>query len=136
MADDKKSIPEAAPPAEAPAPTVENAAVPEQLTPEPVLTNAEAVMLDMRGRRRSLKWARLYLIPPTLLPMPSWRSLPRLKSPRLKRNSRPTPTRMTLRSHSFQYPASSYFSKYRQFFPRQSCCVISRFVSFPGCSRL
>lgn len=30
MADDKKSIPEAAPPAEAPAPTVENVAVPEQ----------------------------------------------------------------------------------------------------------
>ena len=30
MADDKKNIPEAAPPAEAPAPTVENAAVPER----------------------------------------------------------------------------------------------------------
>ena len=29
MADDKKNIPEAAPPAEAPAPTVENAVVPE-----------------------------------------------------------------------------------------------------------
>ena len=50
MADDKKNIPEAAPPAEAPAPTVENAAVPEQLTPEPVLTDAEAVMLEHEGQ--------------------------------------------------------------------------------------
>ena len=46
MADDKKNIPEAAPPAEAPAPTVENVAVPEQPAPEPVLTDAEAVMLE------------------------------------------------------------------------------------------
>ena len=50
MADDKKNIPEAAPPAEAPAPTVENAAVPEQLAPEPVLTDAEAVMLEHEGQ--------------------------------------------------------------------------------------
>lgn len=46
MADDKKNIPEAAPPAEAPAPAVENAVVPEQPAPEPVLTDAEAVMLE------------------------------------------------------------------------------------------
>lgn len=137
MADDKKNIPEAAPPAEAPAPAVENAAVPEQPAPEPVLTDAEAVMLEHEGQAALFEMGEAVpLIPPTLLPMPSWRSLPRLKSPRLKRNSRPIPTRMTLRSHSFQYPASSYFSKYRQFFPRQSCCVISRFVGFPGCSRL
>ncbi len=50
MADDKKNIPEAAPPAEAPAPTGENAAVPEQLTPEPVLTDAEAVILEHEGQ--------------------------------------------------------------------------------------
>ena len=50
MADDKKNIPEAAPPAEAPAPTVENAAVPEQPAPEPVLTNAETVMLEHEGQ--------------------------------------------------------------------------------------
>ena len=50
MADDKKNIPEAAPPAEAPAPTVENVAVPEQPAPEPVLTDAEAVMLEHEGR--------------------------------------------------------------------------------------
>ena len=37
MADDKKNIPEAAPPAEAPA-------------PEPVLTDAEAVMLEHEGQ--------------------------------------------------------------------------------------
>ncbi len=49
MADDKKNIPEAAPPAEAPAPTVEKAAVPEQPAPEPVLTDAEAVMLEQEG---------------------------------------------------------------------------------------
>ena len=45
MADDKKNIPEATPPAEAPAPTVENAVVPEQ----PALTNAEVVMLEQEG---------------------------------------------------------------------------------------
>ena len=50
MADDKKNIPEAAPPAEAPAPTVENVAVPEQPAPEPVLTDAEAVMLEHEGQ--------------------------------------------------------------------------------------
>ena len=50
MADDKKNIPEATPPAEAPAPAVENAAVPEQPAPEPVLTDAEAVMLEHEGQ--------------------------------------------------------------------------------------
>ena len=50
MADDKKNIPETAPPAEAPAPTAENAAVPEQPAPEPVLTDAEAVMLEHEGQ--------------------------------------------------------------------------------------
>ena len=50
MADDKKNIPEAAPPAEAPAPAVENTAVPEQPAPEPVLTDAEAVMLEHEGQ--------------------------------------------------------------------------------------
>ena len=49
MADDKKNIPEAAPPAEAPAPTVENAALPEQPAPEPELTDAEKVMLEHEG---------------------------------------------------------------------------------------
>ena len=50
MADDKKNIPEAAPPAEAPAPAVENAAVPEQPVPGPALTDAEAVMLEHEGQ--------------------------------------------------------------------------------------
>ena len=50
MADDKKNIPEAAPPAEAPAPTVENAVVPEQPAPEPALTDAEVVMLEHEGQ--------------------------------------------------------------------------------------
>lgn len=49
MADDKKNIPETAPPAEDPAPTVENVVVPEQPAPEPVLTDAEAVMLEHEG---------------------------------------------------------------------------------------
>ena len=49
MADDKKNIPETAPPAEAPAPTVENVAVPEPPAPDPVLTDAEAVMLEQEG---------------------------------------------------------------------------------------
>ena len=50
MADDKKNIPEAAPPAEAPAPAVENAVVPEQPAPEPALTDAEVVMLEHEGQ--------------------------------------------------------------------------------------
>ena len=50
MADDKKNIPEAAPPAEAPAPAVEKAAVPEPSAPDPVLTDAEAVMLEHEGQ--------------------------------------------------------------------------------------
>ena len=49
MADDKKNIPEAAPSAEAPAPTAKNAAVPEQPVSEPVLTDAEAVILEHDG---------------------------------------------------------------------------------------
>ena len=50
MAYDKKNIPEAAPPAEAPAPAVGNAVVPEQPAPEPALTNAETVMLEHEGQ--------------------------------------------------------------------------------------
>ena len=50
MADDKKNIPDVAPPIEAPAPTVEVAAVPEQHAPEPVLTDAEALMLEQEGQ--------------------------------------------------------------------------------------
>ena len=50
MADDKKNIPEAAPPVEAPAPAVENAAVPEQPAPEAALTDAETVMLEHEGQ--------------------------------------------------------------------------------------
>ena len=46
MADDKKNIPDVSPPTEASAPTAEVAAVPEQPAPEPVLTDAEAVMLE------------------------------------------------------------------------------------------
>lgn len=50
MADDKKNIPEAAPPAEAPAPAVENVTVPEQPAPESALTDAETVMLEHEGQ--------------------------------------------------------------------------------------
>ena len=50
MADDKKNIPDVAPPTEAPAPTVEVAAVPEPPAPEPVMTDAEAVMLEQEGQ--------------------------------------------------------------------------------------
>ena len=50
MADDKKNIPEAAPPAEAPTPAVETAAVPEQSAPKSALTNTEAVMLEHEGQ--------------------------------------------------------------------------------------
>ena len=49
MADDKKNIPDVASPTEAPAPTVENVAVPEQPAPEPALTDAETVMLEQEG---------------------------------------------------------------------------------------
>ena len=50
MADDKKNIPDVASPTEAPAPTVEKAAVPEPPAPDPVLTDAEAVMLEHEGQ--------------------------------------------------------------------------------------
>ena len=50
MADDKKNIPEAAPPTEAPAPAVENAVVPEQPISESTLADAETVMLEHEGQ--------------------------------------------------------------------------------------
>ena len=50
MADDKKNIPDVSPPTEASAPTAEVAAVPEPLAPDPVLTDAEAVMLEHEGQ--------------------------------------------------------------------------------------
>ena len=50
MADDKKNIPDVAPSTEASAPTAEVAAVPEPLVPDPVLTDAEAVMLEYEGQ--------------------------------------------------------------------------------------
>lgn len=50
MADDKKNIPDVASPTEAPAPTVEKTAVPEQPAPEPALADAEAVMLEHEGQ--------------------------------------------------------------------------------------
>ena len=62
MVDDKKNIPEAAPPAEAPAPAVENAAVPEQPAPEPVLTDAEAVMLEHEGQAALFEMGETELI--------------------------------------------------------------------------
>ena len=55
MADDKKNIPEAAPPTEAPAPAVENAALPEQPAPEPELTDTEKVMLEHEGKAALVK---------------------------------------------------------------------------------
>lgn len=50
MADDKKNVPDVAPPTEAPAPMVEAAAVPEPPAPDPVLTDAETVMLEHEGQ--------------------------------------------------------------------------------------
>lgn len=59
MTDDKKNIPEAALPNESPASTMENAAVPEQPPPEPVLTNVESVMLKHEGQAALLRVRRL-----------------------------------------------------------------------------
>ena len=50
MADDKKNIPDVAPPTEASAPAAEAATVPEPPVPEPVLTDAEALMLEQEGQ--------------------------------------------------------------------------------------
>ena len=50
MADDKKNIPDVAPPTEASAPTVEAAAMPEPPVPEPVLTDTEVIMLEHEGQ--------------------------------------------------------------------------------------
>ena len=52
MADDKKNIPEAAPPTEAPAPAVENAVVPEQPAPEPALLS----LIHILNRRHRRPW--------------------------------------------------------------------------------
>ena len=86
MADDKKNIPEAAPPAEAPAPAVGNAVVPEQPAPESALTDAEAVMLEHEGQAALFEMGEAVPDPADAVPTPRWRSLPRPKSPRLKRN--------------------------------------------------
>ena len=50
MADDKKNIPDVAPPTEASAPTAETATVPEPPVPKPVLTDVEALMLEQEGQ--------------------------------------------------------------------------------------
>ena len=50
MADDKKNIPDVAPSTEASAPTAETATVPEPPVPEPVLTDAETLMLEQEGQ--------------------------------------------------------------------------------------
>ena len=50
MADDKKNNPDVAPPTETSAPTAETATVPERSAPEPMLTDAEAVMLEHEGQ--------------------------------------------------------------------------------------
>lgn len=55
MADDKKNTPDVAPPTEAPSPTAEVAAVPEPLAPNPVPTDAEAVMLEHEGQAALFK---------------------------------------------------------------------------------
>lgn len=101
MADDKKNIPEAAPPTEAPAPAVENAAVLEQPSPGPALTDAEAVMLEHEGQVALFEMGEAVPDPATLLPTPRRMSLPRPKSPRLKRNrsSRSLPARTILPRH-------------------------------------
>ena len=88
MADDKKNIPEAAPPAEAPAPAVENAAVPEPPAPDPVLTDAEAVMLEHEGQAALFEMGEAVPDPADAVTTPRWRSLPLPKHPRLKRNRR------------------------------------------------
>jgi ParB family chromosome partitioning protein len=101
MADDKKNIPEAAPPAEAPAPAVGNAVVPEQPAPEPALTNAETVMLEHEGQAALFEMGEAVPNPPTRLPTPRWRSLPLPKYPKPKRNriSRSLPARTILPRH-------------------------------------
>ena len=72
MVDDKKNIPEAAPPTEAPAPAVENAAVLEQSSPGPVLTDAEAVMLEQEGQAALFEMGE-----PPGKPIISWRHCPK-----------------------------------------------------------
>ena len=99
MADDKKNIPEAAPPTEAPAPAVENAAVLEQPSPGPALTDAEAVMLEHEGQAALFEMGEAVPDPADAVTHAEWRSLPRPKSPRLKRSSRPIPARMTPPRH-------------------------------------
>ena len=95
MADDKKNIPEAAQPAETPAPTVENVAVPEQPAPEPVLTDAEAVMLEHEGHAALFEMGDAMPDPADAVTHAEVESLPHPKSLRLKRDrsNRPLPAR-------------------------------------------
>ena len=95
MADDKKNIPEAVPPAEAPAPAVENAAVPEPPAPEPALTGAEAVMLEHEGQAALFEMGDAVPDPADAVTHAEVESLPHPKSLRLKRDrsSRPLPAR-------------------------------------------
>ena len=93
MADDKKNIPEAAPPTEAPAPAVETAAVPEQPSPGPALTDAEVVILEHEGQAALFEMGEAVPDPADAVTTPRWRSPPLPKSPRLKRSSRPIPAR-------------------------------------------
>lgn len=77
MADDKKNIPEVDKPAEAPAPTVENSAVPEQLAPEPTLAAALAqIGLAAHDRAAQLLFGAASVFGETVLAEFSHRSQP------------------------------------------------------------
>ena len=80
MADDKKNIPEAAPPVEA---------------PEPALTDAEEVMLEHEGQAALFEMGDAVPDPADAVTHAEVESLPYPKSLRLKRDrsSRPLPAR-------------------------------------------
>lgn len=97
--DDKENIPEVAPPAEAPAPAVENVAMSEPPIPEPALNDAEAVMLKHEGQAVLFEMGEVMPDSADAVPHAEVEeNLPLSKSPRLRRSRmshRPIPARMS-----------------------------------------
>lgn len=97
--DDKENIPEVAPPAEAPAPAVENVAMSEPPIPEPALNDAEAVMLKHEGQAVLFEMGEVMPDSADAVPHAEVKeNLPLSKSPRLRRSRmshRPIPARIS-----------------------------------------
>ncbi|MFR7744001.1 MAG: hypothetical protein ACLU3I_12460 [Acutalibacteraceae bacterium] len=94
MADDKKTIsPDVGTPTETPeqpnpAPDLADTTCSRPCWGLEELTVEEQLILEHEGQAALLKWARLYLIPLTLLPTPRWMSLPLPIAPKAEKEQR------------------------------------------------